>query len=365
MPNQIAVYIGTYTGKSGSKGIYRYSLDQQNGTLSGGIVAAELANPSFLAMHPNGKFLYAVGEVAEFEGKKTGIVASFAVESDGGLRLLNQRPSGGTGPCHVMVDGQGKNVLVANYSGGSVAVLPVGADGRLAEPSSVIVHQLPADDAMPGDERRKPHCHSSVLDATGKWALVADLGLDRVFCYRFDAVTGKLKAGDPPAARLAHGAGPRHMAWGSERTGGGGVLYVLNELNSTISMMVYDASRGMLDQVQTLSTLPRGFAGKNSCAEVRVHPSGKFVYASNRGHDSLALFTVEERTGRLTAAGHEPTGGKTPRNFAIAPDGRFLLAANQNSGNILVFAIDQKTGKLNATGQKVDVPAPVCVMFGR
>lgn len=355
--NSQNVYIGTYTSKTASKGIYGFRLDLGTGKLDAGELAGETTNPSFLAAHPNGRFLYAVGEIAEFQGARTGAVSAFAIDPAGKLTLLNQQPSGGAGPCHLIVDSAGKNVLVANYTGGSIEVLPLGPDGRLGAPTCVIVHKDP--DAGTSPKPRKPRCHSIHLDASQRFAFVADLGLDRVFFYRFDAAAGTLTPNEPAAVVLAAKAGPRHLAWHPS----GRFAYVINELNSTMTALAFDADKGTLREINTLSTLPEGFAGTSDCAEVQVHPSGKFLYGSNRGHDSIAIFAIDERTGQIKPLGHEPTQGKVPRNFGIDPTGQYLLAANQDSNSIVVFRIDAKTGLLRATGQKVEVPAPVCVKF--
>jgi len=352
----LLVYVGTYTG-SESKGIYLLRMDLASGALTAPEVAAEVAHPTFLAVHPSRRFLYAVGEIRNFSGRKSGAVSAFAIVPESGkLRLLNQQPSGGTGPCHLTVDGTGRNVLVANYGSGSVAALPVGEDGQLAEPSSVIRHK----GSGPNPKRQAgPHAHSINLDPAGRFAFAADLGLDKVLVYRFDPGKGKLVPHEPPAVSVAPGAGPRHLAFHPT----GRLAYVINELASTVTAFTYDAEGGALSQVQTVSTLPNGFAGRNSTAEVQVHPSGRFLYGSNRGHNSIAIFAIEPQTGRLTVVGHEPTQGETPRNFGIDPTGTYLVAANRRSNNLVVFRIDPKTGQLKPTGVTAEVPAPVCVKF--
>jgi len=346
------IYIGTYTKKTDSKGIYLFKMDLKTGRLDEGVLAAETANPSFLAVHPNRKYLYAAGEL----GGKTGIVSAFAIEkADGKLTLLNEQSSGGAGPCHLSVDKEGKNVLVANYAGGSIAVLPIGPDGKLAKASCNILHK----DPEPGAKPRASHCHSINLDASGKFAFVADLGLDRVFFYRFDGAQGVLVPNEPAALVLAEKAGPRHFAWHSS----GRFAYVINELNSTMTAVSFDAEKGSLRELQTLSTLPEGFTGTSYCAEVQAHPSGKFLYGSNRGHDSITIFEIDTKTGLLKLLGFEPTQGSFPRNFSIDPAGQYLIIANQKGNNIVVFRIDTLTGLLKPTGQKIDLPTPVCIKF--
>jgi 6-phosphogluconolactonase len=349
------VFIGTYTGGK-SQGIYRAAIDLATGKLSDLELAAKIKDPSFLAIHPSGKFLYSVGEVGTFAGKPGGVLSAFALDpTSGELKLLNQQSSRGAGPCHLVVDRDEKNVLVANYGGGSVAVLPIEADGRLREASDFVQH---AGKSVNPRRQERPHAHSINVDPSGRFAMVADLGLDQVLVYKFDSQTGKLAPNDPPHVSVSPGAGPRHFAFHPS----GRYAYVINEISSTVTAFRYDGEKGTLVGLHTISTLPGEHQG-NSTAEVVVHPSGKFLYGSNRGHDSLAIFRIDEATGRLTPVGHQPTGGKTPRNFAIDPTGQWVLAENQSSDTIAVFKVDPETGKLTPTGQKLDVPSPVCVRF--
>ena len=352
--DKFLVYVGTYTG-SGSKGIYLCQLDTANGALTSLGLAAETENPSFLALHPARTFLYAVNETGNFGGKPTGAVSAFAIgPATGKLTLLNQQSSEGTDPCHLVVDQAGKHVLVANYTSGSVAALAIREDGRLGAHTAAIQHQ---GSSVNPNRQQGPHGHSINLDAANRFAFAADLGLDKVLVYRFDPVKGSLTPNDPPAASVAPGAGPRHFAFHPN----GRFAYVINEILSTVTAFRYDAERGILTEIQTVATLPADFKGTSSTAEVQVHPSGKFLYGSNRGHDSLAIFTIDADTGRLTPAGHQPTGGKTPRNFGIDPTGNWVLAANQSSNNIAVFRVDLQTGALKPTGTALEVPVPVCV----
>lgn len=350
----LRVYIGTYT-RGGSQGIYLSELDLAGGRLAPAELAAKLANPSFLAIHPGRPLLYAVGEIGDFQGKKTGAVNAFSVDpTTGKLALLNQQSSQGTGPCHAVVDRNGRNVLVANYGGGSIACLPIREDGSLGQATSSIQHE-----GSGVDPRRQegPHAHSINLDAAGRFALVADLGLDKILVYRFDAADGKLTPNDPPWTKLAPGSGPRHFAFHPS----GRYAYVISELSSMVTALQYDAGRGTLTALQTVSTLPEGFDGRSTTAEVQVHPSGRFLYGSNRGHDSIACFAVDAATGKLSPLGHQSTQGKTPRNFSIDPTGSYLLAANQSTDNVVVFRIDPKTGELRPTGHSISVAMPVCV----
>jgi 6-phosphogluconolactonase len=349
-------YLGTYTGGK-SKGIYRCELDPATGKLSEPALAAETKNPSFLAVHPNHRFLYAVGEISDFGGKKAGAVSAFALDAKSGdLKPLNQKPSGGAGPCHLVVDRRGKSVLVANYGGGSAAVLRIEDDGRLGEQTAFVQHTGKGDDPA---RQEAPHAHSINLDAANRFAFVADLGLDRVLVYRFDADKGSLAKNEPPSVALTPRSGPRHFAFHPD----GRHAYVINELANTVTAMQYDADKGALKTIQTVSTLPEGYKKPTWTAEVQVHPSGKFLYGSNRGHDSIAIFSIDDKSGELTPAGRQGSGIKTPRNFGIDPTGKFLLAANQDSDSVLVFRIDAKTGALEATGAKVEVGKPVCVKF--
>jgi 6-phosphogluconolactonase len=353
--DELRVYIGTYAQGNG-KGIYLAHLDLATGRLKlDAGVAAELTNPSFLVMHPNRPLLYAVSETDSFGGNSGAVGALRIDPKTGRLSLLNQKPSGGAGPCHLAVDPSGKFVLTANYSGGSVACLPIGEDGRLGDASAFAEHK------GSGANRRRqegPHAHCVAFDAAGRFAFAADLGIDKIMVYRFDPAAGKLAAGDPPSVATAAGAGPRHLAFQP----GGRFAYLINELDSTMTAFRYDARRGALAPLQTVSTLPEGFRGSNTGAEVQVHPNGRFVYGSNRGHDSIAAFAIEPESGKLRYIAHESTQGKTPRNFAVDPTGRYLLAANQDSDNVVVFHIDQTTGKLRPAGSSIRVPSPVCVL---
>jgi 6-phosphogluconolactonase (cycloisomerase 2 family) len=353
---ELTMYIGTYTA-SRSKGIYLSRLNLETGELSPAELAAEAVNPSFLAIHPNQRFLYAVGEVSSFEGQSGGGVAAFAIDRKSGkLTPLNAQSSKGAGPCHLVVDPTGKNVLVANYGGGSVACLPIGDDGRLAEASSFIQH---TGSSVNPQRQKGPHAHSINLDKAGRFAFAADLGLDKVLVYRLDPGDGKLTPNDPPSASVPPGSGPRHFAFHPS----GRFAYVINEMGNTVTAFAYNADRGVLDPVQNISTLPPDFAHTSYTAEVQVHPSGKFLYGSNRGHDSITVFRINQETGELTTVEYEPTQGENPRNFAIDPTGKYLLAENQDSDTIVVFRIDPQSGELDPAGHVLEVATPVCVKF--
>ncbi len=353
---KMLVYIGTYTQR-GSEGIYRFQLDTETGALTAPMVAAKTPNPSFLALHPSGRYLYACNETTSYQGTKSGSISAFAVDPNtGDLTFLNQQSSRGGAPCHVVVDKLGKNVLVANYVGGNVASLPVQADGKLGEATGFVQHQ---GSSVNPRRQESPHAHSINLDAANRFAFAADLGLDKVLIYRFDSATGNLTPNTPGYASVDPGSGPRHFTFHPS----GKFAYVINEMLSTVTMFHYNAEKGALDRIQAITTLPDDFKGNTSTAEVQVHPSGKFLYGSNRGHDSIAIFTIDPSTGLLRKAGHQSTGGKTPRNFGIDPSGKFLLAANQDSGTVNVFRIDASTGALTPTGHSAQVPMPVCVKF--
>jgi 6-phosphogluconolactonase len=353
--NSKLLYIGTYTGAK-SKGIYSARFDSESGKLSAPELAAETKNPTFLALHPNGSVLYAVGEVDDFQGKRTGAVSAFSIDLKAGkLSLLNQQPSAGGGPCHLVVDKSGKCVLVANYGSGSVAALPIESDGKLSEPRAKIQH---TGSSVNRERQAGPHAHYIATDPENRYALACDLGLDKVLIYKLEPDKAFLTPNVPPSASVTPGSGPRHMAFHPN----GRWAYLVSEMEPTITVFSYP-SDGVLSELQTISTLADKYSGFKSGAEVQVHPSGKFVYGSNRGHDSIAVFSVDETSGKLTFVEHQSTRGKTPRHFAIDPTGKWLLAENQDSDSIVIFRIDQGSGKLSPTGDKVEVGAPVCIQF--
>lgn len=361
------VFIGTYTEEIVSKtgqifkgmgmgmGIYVYKLDVTSGLMKQCGLAEGVPNPSYLAIDPSRRFLYAVNELREFEDAPTGAVSAFSVEPGSGrLRFLNRKPSYGTDPCHLTVDKTGRYVLVANYTSGSVCVLPIREDGSLAEATDVIQHQGSSSDPV---RQSGPHAHAVTLDDTGRYAFVPDLGLDKLMIYKFDAKRGKLEPSEEPWVEVTAGAGPRQLAMHSR----GGYVYLINELNSTMTAFRYDKSKGTLREIQTLSTLPKDFEGASTCARVQISASGKFLYGSNRGHDSIVIYAIDQVNGKLTCIGHRSTQGKTPRHFAIGPAGEFLIIANQDTEDVVAFRLDPTSGELGATGHSVDVPTPVCV----
>ena len=345
------LYIGSYTQPPAGRapGIHVLRLDQTTGALTQVGVTAGVQNPSYVALDPSRRFLYAVNEL-----RPAGTVSAFAVEpASGELTFLNQQPTHGADPCHIAVNRHRRHVFVANYSSGSVCVLPVRDDGSLGEASDFIQH---VGAGIHPRRQTGPHVHSVTLDQNGRFAYVADLGLDRLFVYRIDAKRGMLDANSVPWIKLRPGAGPRHLALHPR-----GFAYVVNELNSTISAMVLNRSTGGCREVQTISTLPDAFTGANTCAD--IHISGSFVYASNRGHDSIASYRIAPRTGRLTPLEHTPTQGRTPRGFGIDPANKFLVVANQNSDCVVSYQIDRRTGRLQSTGHAAQVATPTCVKF--
>ncbi|MBT3200182.1 MAG: lactonase family protein [Phycisphaerales bacterium] len=352
----LSVYIGTYTRK-GSKGVYLSKLNLASGALSKPTLAAETDNPSFLSIHPSGKFLYASGGATKIDGKHSGLITAFAIDKTSGkLTQLNRQPSGGRGPCYVTVDATGRCALTANYSSGSVASLAIGSDGKLRRPTSIVQH---VGSSANKQRQKGPHAHSINLDPTNRFALAADLGADKLLVYKFDPSTATIKVNTPASISMKPGAGPRHFSFGPT----GQFVYAINELDSTITTLTFNPKNGTLAKLQTVSTLPPDCKTANTTAEVQVHPSGKFLYGSNRGHDSIAIFSIDAKSRILKPIGHHSSGGKRPRNFRIDPTGKFLLAANQDSNNVVVFAIDQATGKLKPTGASITVSSPVCVKF--
>jgi 6-phosphogluconolactonase len=360
------MYVGTYTGPD-SKGIYAYRFDTATGQTTPLGLVAETANPAFLAIDPTQRFLYAVNEISDYQGpkkgdqkeggkKKSGAISAFAIDRRSGkLTFLNQVSSRGAGPCYVSLDQTGKHVLAANYSGGNVAVFPVLKDGRLGEASSVIEHTGPTVDPLGAEP------HQIDLSGDNRFAITSYLGLDKLLVYRFDSDKGILAANDPPFAQLSPGARPRHFVFHPNYR----FLYVLEEADSKVDGFSYDAANGTLRQMASISTLPEGFKGDNTTAEIKVHPDGKFLYSSNRGHDSIAIFAIDPATAMPRFLEAVPTGGKKPRNFEIAPGGSYLAAANQNSNNIVIFKIDRQTGHLTPTGQVLEVASPACVKFAK
>ena len=355
-------YVGTYTnGKS--KGIYLFRLQTQNEGSAENIplvplgLAAESNNPAFLAVDPKRRVLFAINEINTFDGQASGSVSAFAIDpATGKLALLNQRPSRGTGPCHLLLDRSGRNLLVANYGGGSIAVIRVEPDGHLGESTAFVQH---AGNSVNRARQAGPHAHGTTLDAANRFAFVCDLGLDQILTYRFDADKGTLTPGNPAFTAVKPGAGPRHMVFRPD----GRFAYVFNEMHSTVTVFAYDATAGRLSEVETVSSLPANYEGNKSGAEIAIVPSGKFLFVSNRGNSTLTRFEIDPTKGTLKYLEEQPTGGKTPRHFGLAPSGQHLAAANQDTGTILVSRIDPASGHLQPSGVLTEVPSPVCVVF--
>lgn len=362
------VYVGTYsepvlfgTGQvlqGKGKGIYAFRFDPATGALNPCGVTAGVRNSSYLACDPARRFLYCVNEFKEYEGKASGAVSAFRIDREtGGLTYLNTKASHGTDPCHLIVDATGRNVLIANFASGGVCVLPVRGDGLLGDATQVIQHAGSSVDPV---RQRGPHAHAVAIDRANRFVFVPDLGLDRVMIYALDAARGTLTPNPAqPWVATAPGAGPRQLVMHP----GGGFAYLINELNSTMTAYRYDAARGALTELQTLSTLPAGFVGRSTCAEVQIAPSGRFLYGSNRGHDSIVIYAIDAKDGTLRLQGHESTRGRIPRNFEVSPDGAFLAAANQDTNDVFTFRIDPSTGLLTWTGQKAEAGTPICVRF--
>ncbi len=346
-------YVGTYTAKTNSKGIYVFRFDAATGQLSAGGVAAETPDPSWVAVHPSGQYLYAANEAG-----KASTVSAFAIDKKSGkLELLNQLPSLGEDPCYLSFDKTGKYAFVANYTSGTIAVFPILTDGRLGEHTALVKDQGATG---PNKERQEgSHAHWIGTSPDNRFVLVADLGLDEVLVYKFDATSGTLTPNEPAFARLKPGSGPRHLVVHPN----GKFIFSVSELSSTATSFAYDAKKGTLKEIGAVSTLPPGFSGRNDVAEAAVHPNGKFLYVSNRGNDSVAVLSIDPAKGTLAPVGGIPTGGKEPRHFIFDPSGKFLFAENQLSDTVVEFRADAATGQLTPSGDTVSVPSPVCISF--
>lgn len=351
---KMLLFIGTYASVE-EQSVYIYQMDPLTGSLEFASSINGVENPSYLTISPDRQFLYAVNEVSGFQGHAWGTVSSFAINlKTRALKFLNKKSSQGAHPCYITIDNSGRFVLLANYTGGNVAVLPVAKDGQLGDATSVMQHQ---GASVNPQRQAEPHAHSISLTPDNRYALAADLGIDKIKIYQFDSQNGVLSPNTPDFMPAKPGAGPRHLAIHPNNQ----FVYVINELNSTISAWSVSFSSGELKAVQTISTLPADFKLANSGADIHISPDGKFLYSSNRGHDSIAIFKIDQNTGLLNLVGHEPTQGKKPRNFVIDPTGKFLLVANQDSNNIIVFRIEENTGKLKATGTNIAISRPVCL----
>jgi 6-phosphogluconolactonase len=350
------LFVGTYTANQ-SKGIYAYRFVPASTKLTPLGLVAETPNPSFLTIDSTGRLLYAVNELEKYKGESSGSVSAFVVDQKSGKLLpLNEVSSRGTDPCYLSLDQSGKYVLVANYGSGSVAVFQVHKDGSLGKASAFVQHT----GSGPDRERQEgPHAHWIGVTPDNRFAMAVDLGIDQVLVYRFNEKTGTLSPNHPASVAMEPGSGPRHLDFHPN----GKFVYVLSELQSKINVFSYDLRQGTLQPLQHIATVPKEFSGTNYPAEIRVHPNGKFLFASNRGHDSIAVFSIDQKNGTLSPVGPFSTQGKKPRNFEIDPSGSRLFVANQESGNIVIFDIDQTTGKLTPTGQVLHLDSPVCLKF--
>ncbi|SDN53189.1 6-phosphogluconolactonase [Paenibacillus sp. yr247] len=353
---ELYCYVGSYTDEQNKNGIHLYAFNPQNGGMKLVEAYTDLPNASFLALNGERTVLYAVSETETYNDCFGGSAAAYVVEAGTGkLKKLNQQPTGGSAPCYISLDQTNRTVFVANYLSGSVTVYPVEADGRLAEATQLAKHEGPLGPRA--DRQEAPHAHSIVPSPNNRYAISADLGLDRLLVSRIDADCGVLMPhGD---AAMKPGAGPRHLVYSADSR----YVYAINELDSTVTVLGYEADAGVLTALQSLSTLPEGFSGENTCADIHLSGDARYVYASNRGHDSIAVYGVDRQSGTLSVVGWQATLGRTPRNFALSPQGEFLLAANQDSNSITVFRVDAETGMLHETGQSVAVPRPVCIKF--
>lgn len=330
-------------------------LDMKTGILSAAIRVSKAMSPGFITIHPDGKHLYATGAGSGEENPPAGAVSAYRILESGQLADINTQPSGGNGPCHVSLDPAGRNLLAANYSGGSCSVLPIKSDGSLAPPSSTRLH---TGSSVHPKRQKKAYAHSINTSPDGRFAFAADLGIDKIMIYRFDPATGTLEPNDPPFAKTEAGGGPRHFTFHP----GGKFAYANLELSNKVTAFTYNAEKGALNEIQTISTLPEDYGRQNTTAEVITSPDGRFLYVSNRGHNSIAIFSIDP-DGMLTFLNREPTRGEIPRNFNIDPTGTLLVAANQKSSNVVVFRIDRQTGLLEFTGSEIKVPNPICVRF--
>ena len=352
------VYVGTYT-RGDSKGVYSYVLDTAAATLTPEGLAGEVENPSFVAIHPSGNYLYAVGELNKFRGETSGALTAFQIDAASGkLTKLNDVVAGGTSTCHVNISRNGRFAVLANYGSGSCAAFAIGSDGKLGERTGYHQHSGSSADAS---RQTGPHAHSVNFDKQNRHVIVADLGLDQVKVYKFNASTGAMVPNEPAFAKVKPGSGPRHFSFHPS----GKYAYVINEMACTVTAFRWNAKAGTLTEIETVTTLPvpvqRGF----STAEVVAHPNGRFLYGSNRGHNTLAVFQVDAASGKLKTVEHKSTQGEIPRNFAIDPTGQFLIAANQNSNTIVLFRINQTSGALEQIGSPIAAPSPVCVRYLR
>jgi 6-phosphogluconolactonase len=344
--------VGTYTRGTGSRGIYGFDVDLASGEITGTSITSDIDNPSYLIRHPRLDVVYTVNEVRDFVGED-GAVSAFHLDTEGNLELINQVCSLGSDPCHLEISSAGKFLFVSNYSSGTLAAFPLDESGALQEFVSFVQHTGHSVDPM---RQKAPHVHSVKLGKHERFAYVADLGLDRLIWYPLDS-SGQLRAGERKTVRLRTGSGPRHFCFDGKYE----YCYVINELDNTITSIGVDTD-GSLMEISTVDSLPSGYSDASYCGEIQLSKDGRFLYASNRGHDSLVVFKIRPQ-GSLDLVQHIPSGGQHPRHFRITPDGSHLVVANRDTDNILAFSVDQASGELAVTGEAVSVPAPVCILF--
>jgi 6-phosphogluconolactonase len=350
------VYVGTYTDK-GSEGIYSFKFNPVTSNVDSIKLSAETVNPSFVAIDPKGQFLYAVNELDTFDNEQTGAISVFNINRESGkLNLIQQVSSLGAAPAHLSLDKSGKFLLVANYTGGNIAVFPIGLDGKLGKHSAFIQN---IGFSVNEERQTSPHAHYINVTNDNNYVMVADLGIDKILIFQFDFTNGSLKPNNPSCINLEPGSGPRHFVFSHS----GKFIYVLNELKSTVTIFDFDPTDTTRQSKQTISTLPQNFTGINTTAEILIDSKGKFLYASNRGDDSIVQFCIDTVTGMLSPIAWVSSGGKTPRNFEIDPSGKWMFSANQNSDNIILFKIDQENGRLTNTKQTINIKSPVCIRF--
>jgi len=347
------VYIGTFA-QPDAESIFLYRLNASTGALTRVGATKAGANPTYLTMDPQQRFLYTVNETNEYQGGKSGSVRAYSIDKKtGSLTLLNEQSSFGPGPCYISLDHTNKEVLVANYAGGSICSLPVQANGQLGAPATTVQHT----GSGPHKNQNVPHAHCFLADPGNKFGLAVDLGIDKVLAYPLDPATGKFSTAATTAFTTAPGAGPRHLTFHTNKRW----AYLINELNSTVTALAYDAAKGTFVELQTLSALPAGYTGESYCADIHVSPNGKFLYGSNRGHNTIVVYAIDQKSGKLTLVQHADTQGKYPRNFTLDPSGRIALVGNQNTNNITTYRVDSQTGKLTPTGVNIELQAPVCL----
>jgi 6-phosphogluconolactonase len=353
---ELFVFFGTHASGA-NKGFSVARFDTVSGILTTPKFITEAAAPAFFVIHPDGKHLYSCNSIDSFAGQASGAISAYSIDPlTTRLTLINQKPTGGSNPSYISLDASGRFALVANYNGGNIAVISIKPDGSLGERTAFIQH---TGSSIHPVRQTMPHAHSIKLDPLNRFALVCDLGLDKVFVYRFDQKTGSLAPNDPPFAQITPGSGPRHLAFHPN----GRIVYVMNEISSTVGVFAWDPQQGKLSELQTVSALPSDFKGVNTSAEIAVHPNGKFLYCTNRGHDSMAVFAIDPVSGHLTLIENIATQGHSPRNFTFDPTGRWIIVTNHGSDNAMVFRVDEHTGKLTPTGNPVTVAYPFCERF--